>query len=103
MSGEVSFVGAASETEMTNSVEILPLLQDGLRSKAAFVDTLAVGLSENVYIGDDQQPAIKVLIEHRNGGCVAVYLPFKKRFMRGISYGDIMMREAIAEVNGWVA
>lgn len=104
--GKVEFVAAMAEAKdgYTNSTEVLPLLQDGLRQKAKEQALAALGIAENVTItpeGKSTTQAIKVLFEHRQGLTVALYMPFKKQFLRGYSYGDIFSMLATPEVNAW--
>lgn len=104
--GEIVLVAAAPDTgkDFTNSTEVLPVLHDGLRAQANEKDLVAVGVAENVTITREGQPqtqAIKVLFEHKRGLVVALYLPFKKQFLRGYSFGEIFSVNAKAEVNAW--
>ena len=104
--GKVMLVAAAPDTENdnTNSTEVLPLLHEGLRSQANEKDLVAIGVAENVTVTPDGQPstqAIKVLFEHKRGLIVALYLPFKKQFLRGYSFGQAFTVLAAGEVNAW--
>lgn len=48
----------------------------------------------------DRSPeCIKVLFEHKRGLVVALYLPFKKQFMRGFSFRQTFTKVALGEVN----
>jgi len=105
-SGEVRLAGAAPnrEGDLTNSEDILPLLQAGLRSQAKDTKLRAVGISENVTVtrqGNNQTKAIKVLIEHVSGLTIACYLPFNKRILRGYEFGESFSIVAEAEINAW--
>ncbi len=100
-SGEINYVAAAPENDITDATEVLPLLHDGLRTLSAKAGTQAVAVCESVLIGDDLAPAIKVLVEHRDGFCAALYLPFKTRVLRGPTYGDPLLLPADPEVGGW--
>ena len=65
---------------------------------------MAVGVAEDVTVTPIGQPptqAIKVLIEHSRGLTVALYLPFKKKFLRGIVFGETFSAPASPEVNPW--
>ena len=44
--------------------------------------------------GKEKQDAITVFLEHRNGECVTIYLPYAKKFLRGYQYGDVIGTEA---------
>ena len=103
---EVKLVAAAPPggTDLTNSIEILPVLHDGLRTMASEVSCKAIGIAENVTVTPEgQRPtaAIKVLFEHRRGLCVALYLPFKKKLFGGYSFGQPFTVAANPEVNAW--
>jgi len=99
--GDIELVAAAGETEITNSEEILPLLQDGLRSHTGAASTRVAAVSESVFLGPKRTAAIKVLVEHKDGLTVAFYQPWAKRFLKGPEFGEIMMREADPEIGGW--
>jgi len=104
--GKVGLVAAAPDTknDQTNSTEVLPLLHDGLRAQAIERELVAIGIAENVTITPVGQPstqAVKVLLEHRRGLVVALYLPFKKQFLRGYSFGQVFTVLASGEVNAW--
>ena len=104
--GKVVLVAAAPETgkEFTNSTEVLPVLHEGLRTQANEKDLVAVGVAENVTItpeGRPQTQAIKVLFEHKRELVVALYLPFKKKFLRGYTFGKPFSVHVKGEVNAW--
>lgn len=102
--GEVKLVAAGAPSEFTNSTEVLPLLHDGLRIQAKNLPLKALGVSENVTItleGKRSTKAIKVLLEHRRGLTVALYLPFEKKLLRGYVMGQAFTLEARPEVNAW--
>ena len=106
--GHVEFVGAALDAPggMTNSAEVLPLLHAGLRAMATKKQLIAVAVAENVTVTPDGEPstdAVKVLFEHQRGLTVALYLPFRKRFLRGYTFGQIFSVAASPEVNACAA
>lgn len=105
-SGKVTLVAAAPDTreDTTNSTEVLPILHEGLRAEAKKKNLVAIGVAENVTVTPEGQPpteAIKVLFEHKRGLVVALYLPFKKQFLRGYSFGQAFTVLAPGEVNAW--
>src|SRR5512139_2523226 len=70
----------------STSTEVLPLLHDGLRAQAKEEELVAIGVAEHVTVAPDGLPstqAIKVLLEHKRGLVIALYLPFKKQYLRG--------------------
>lgn len=103
--GKVGLVAASPDPNgRSNSTEILPLLHEGLRAQARESDLVAIGVAENVTVTPQGQPsteAIKVLFEHKRGLVVAIYLPFKKKFLRGYSFGQAFTVVTTGEVNAW--
>lgn len=100
---DVKLHAAAGEKDLTNSTEVLPLLQEGLRESCT-VETKAVAVCEWVKIipeNDRETDAIKVLVEHRNGLVVAFYLPMRKKVLRGWQSGEMMVVPASREIGVW--
>lgn len=65
-------------------------LDRALRKQIEAARARAVGVAENVTIplqGGSATKAIKVLVEHRGGLCVALYLPSKKKLFGGYQMG----------------
>ncbi len=103
---QVELVGAMPESKSgySTSVEVLPVLHDALRKQALQKSVLAVGVAENVTITPAGQPttqAVKVLVEHQCGLTVALYLPFRKKFFRMFSFGEIFSVPATPELKIW--
>lgn len=94
--GKVGLVAASPDPiGRSNSTEVLPHLREGLRAQAREEELAAIGVAENVTVTPQGQPsteAIKVLFEHERGLVVALYLPFKKKFLRGYSFGKAFTR-----------
>jgi hypothetical protein len=102
---KIELVGAQGQNDLTNSAEILPLLQGGLRELAKRKALTAIGIAENVIItppGKSATSAIKVLFEHRRGITVALYLPFEKNLLGGYVFQDMLSLLAKPEVNAWL-
>jgi len=102
--GDIKLVNAATESDLTDSAEILPILHDGLRQQARELSLQAIGVAENVTVTfEGQRPtkAIKVLFEHKRGLTVALYLPFEKKLLRGYIMGATISKLAAPEVNAW--
>ena len=92
------------EDRPVSTVEVLPLLHEALRQAAATEQLRAVAVCEDVRIalaGRDQTPAIKVLLEHRRGLCVALYMPFHKRRFLGYRFDEMFVLPANPEVHPW--
>jgi hypothetical protein len=103
--GDIRLVGAAGENDLTNSVEVLPILHEGLRRQARELLLRAIGVAENVSVtfeGQRSTKAIKVLFESKRGLTVALYLPFEKKLLRGYVMGSTISKLAAPEVNAWV-
>jgi len=106
-SGEVRLVAAAPpgfETRAVSAPEVLPLLHQALRATANREGAVAVAVSEDVTItpeGQKPTKAIKVLVEHRRGLTVALYLPFDHSFLKGCSFGTMLVLPASPEVYAW--
>jgi len=106
--GKDEMVGAVEDngTGSSTSTVALPLLHAGLRKRAEEGRARAVGVAENVIVttsGDNATKAIKVLFEHREGLCVALYLPFKKKLLGGYEMGIPFTVQAEPEVKPWHA
>jgi hypothetical protein len=83
--GEVRLMMAVPpgfEARDVSSLEILPSLHEVLRQAAGEEGISALAVCEDVRItpdGSSETPAIKVLIEHCRGLCVALYMPYRRR------------------------
>ena len=103
-SGDVILIAGAPPSDWTNATEVLPLVHDGLRASVRESPCAAVAVAESVTVtvpGQRPTTAIKVLLEHRRGLCVALYIPFKKRLFRGYSFGSPFTVPASPEVMPW--
>ena len=106
--GKDTMVGAFENngTGESTSTKTLPLLHEGLRQQAKKGGVRAIGVAENVTTtreGSQPTPAVKVLLEHRAGLCVALYFPFRKKFLFGYEFGKPFTVPAKPEVNPWAA
>ncbi len=105
--GETRMVMAAPpgfETRAVSSTEVLPMLHEALRTAAREPDIQAVAVCEDVTVvpeGGRQTAAIKVLVEHQRGLCVALYLPYKKKLLGGYGLGVVFAKPATPEVRVW--
>jgi hypothetical protein len=106
-SGEVRLVTAAPadfETRAVSPAEVLPLLHQALRTAATTDGAVAVAVSEDVTItleGQKPTKAIKVMIEHQQGLTVALYLPFRRKFLKGYNFGTMLSLPGSPEVDAW--
>lgn len=104
--GEVQLVGAVPDTgrDLVSSTEVLPVLHAGLRDQARSSPLRAMGVAENVTVtpaGKPSTQAVKVLLEHRRGLTIALYRPFRRRFLRGYAFGATFSVRAAPEVDAW--
>jgi hypothetical protein len=104
--GKVALLGAMCSTPggFANSTHILPMLYQGLRSMAFERDLMAIGVAENVTVNTpDRTPtqAIKVLLEHREGLAVALYLPFLEETPGEYVFGASFMVFVEPEIKAW--
>ena len=102
--GEVSLHAGSTGSDEASSLDILPILHDGLREAATAANASALAVCEWVKIAPDggsQTDAIKVLVEHRRGLVIALYIPCKRRLL-GWRFGDMLAIPAEAEVKAWV-
>lgn len=89
------------DQDATTSDEVLPVLHEAMRAKFVQGSIEATGVAENVTIStkdSETTEAIKVMFEHRKGLTIAFYLPFKKKFLRGYSFGETIVMYAEPEV-----
>ncbi|MDY0057497.1 MAG: hypothetical protein RBS46_14480 [Methyloversatilis sp.] len=87
--GEVRVVAAAPDqtNDKSTSVEVLPLLHDGLRQLSRETPLKAVGVAENVTValeGQNPTKAIKVQFEHKRGLVVGVTQSFAFKHLERI-------------------
>jgi len=104
--GEVRLMMAAPDDPEApaSPAEILPRLHDAIRTAAHTHELDAVAVCESVTIspaGQKATKAVKVLIEHRRGLTVALYLPWKRRLFGGHVFGQVMAQAAESEVRPW--
>lgn len=88
----------------TSALEVLPLLHDALRAEAREHDLRAVAVCEDVTItlaGQKPTKAVKVLVEHRRGLVVALYLPWRRKLIGGYVFGELIVMTAQPEVRPW--
>lgn len=106
-SGETSMVMAAPpgfEDHVVSAIDVLPMLHEALRATASNDTLRAIAVCEDVTIvpeGEKKTAAIKVLVEHQRGLCVALYLPYKRKLLGGHNFGNIFVKPASPEVRIW--
>jgi hypothetical protein len=98
---EIVLADPGGDQDATTSDEVLPVLHEAMRAKFVQGSIEATGVAENVTIStkdSETTEAIKVMFEHRKGLTIAFYLPFKKKFLRGYSFGETIVMYAEPEV-----
>ena len=96
--GQHEMVMGYSDTgDRPPSAAMMATMIDGLRGQR---DGLrAVGFCANVRVSDSD--AVRVDLEHREGQAMAVLLPYKKRFGRGVEFSALRAGPAKSQV--WLA
>lgn len=102
---DVRMVMAAADTDrdQVSATEVLPNLHFALSLEALQNGATALAVCEDVRItteGNAERRAIKVLVEHQRGLCVAVYMPFHRRLLR-YRFDDAFATSASPEVRVW--
>ena len=103
-SGQVGLEAATSGEEIESSIEVLPVLHDGLRSRVQEGGVSAIAICEWVHItleGGRQTDAMKVLVEHERGLTVAFYVPCHENFLSGWQFEAMFVQPAEGEVCPW--
>ena len=89
--GEISLAAGYDDRPGIGAQEIAKLTLDGFRAQSS--DYKAVALCVDVRVdapdGSGMTDAIRVTLEERGGEAVNVFMPYQKRLLRGIAYGEI--------------
>lgn len=86
--GAFTFMGAVPDgPDLTTSVQVLPALHGGLRQAVLDSGACVVATAEQVSFRVDgetkMRDAIKILVEHVQPDILAVYVPIKKKLLKG--------------------
>ncbi|HAF16189.1 MAG TPA: hypothetical protein DCK93_16980 [Blastocatellia bacterium] len=80
-------------SDETPTGTIADLLLEGFRAGARSGEHKAVALCVDVRVdapdGSGKTDAIRVTLEENEGEAVNVFMPYRKRVLRGIQYGEI--------------
>jgi hypothetical protein len=88
--GELQMVGGETGDERPASQEVLDTLYAGLGDQARRGEIRASGVCFDVRLrGADTDDAIQVSLEHSEGDPANVYLPYKRRRLRRLEYGEL--------------
>ena len=79
--GEIAMIGGFTGTEKPPSTEVLDILYEGLRTKAALNRGAAV--VADVRLKAEGTDAIQVEVEHSEGTALKVLLPYRKKRFGG--------------------
>jgi hypothetical protein len=97
-SGEISLGGGYDDKPNVDAQEIIALTLDGFRAGARSGEYRAVALCVDVRVdapdGSGKTDAIRVTLEENGGEALNVFMPYRKRMLRGVSYGEIFASAA---------
>jgi hypothetical protein len=99
-------VMAASDdgANRVSAIEVLPNLHEALRQAAREHELDAVAVCEDVTVtraGQKPTKAVKVLVEHRRGLCVALYSAWHRKVLGGCEFDETWASAADPEVDPW--
>jgi hypothetical protein len=101
--GELAMAAATTESDRPPSQELIDLMEEEFRQAASRGEIRAAAICLDVLLrppGAEPIDAIEVRIEHREADPVNVHLPYKKRRLRGIEYGDLSASHGVPRVFG---
>jgi len=97
-SGEISLAAGYDNEPNVDAQEIIALTLDGFRAGARSGVYQAVALCVDVRVdapdGSGKTDAIRVSLEENGGEALNVFMPYRKRMLRGVSYGEIFASAA---------
>ena len=96
--GEISLAAGYDDQPGVNAQEIIDLMLEGFRAGARSGDYKAVALCVDVRVdapdGAGKSDAIRVTLEENGGEAINVFMPYRKRMLRGMLYGEIFASSA---------
>jgi hypothetical protein len=96
--GEINLAASYDDKPDIGASEIAELLLEGFRAGARSGEHNAVALCVDVHVdapdGSGKTDAIRVTLEENEGEAVNVFMPYRKRLLRGIQYGEIFASAA---------
>jgi hypothetical protein len=103
-SGDFALAGAYVGEEFPASTELVELLYEGFRQQAVADEIRAAAIAADVRVAapgsDEPGDAIRVSIEHAQADPVQVFLPYTKRRLRGVEYGELFASAAEPRIFG---
>jgi hypothetical protein len=89
--GQGQFVAAATGDEHPASTELIEMLEAALRTHVAEgAQAAAIAADVSLDTGD----AVRIHVEHVDGDAVDVFLPYAKKRLRGIDFGELFAAPA---------
>ena len=97
-SGEISLSAGYDDKPGIGAQEIADLLLEGFRAGAVQGEYKAIALCVDVRVdsphGSGKTDAIRVTLEENGGEAVNVFMPYRKRVLRGMVYGELFASPA---------
>jgi hypothetical protein len=91
---EIAIVSGKTENDHPESNELIDIIKNGLINAVKKDEVIAVGICFDVRIAlpgnNEKSDAVQIDLEHIDGQSISVYMPYKKRIMRSIKYGDLI-------------
>ena len=95
---EINLAASYDDKPDIGAPEIAELLLEGFRAGARSGEYKAVVLCVDVRVdapdGSGKTDAIRVTLEENGGEALNVFMPYRKRVLRGIQYGEIFASAA---------
>jgi hypothetical protein len=95
---EISLAAGYDDKPGIDAQEIADLTLEGFRAGARSGEYKAIALCVNVRVdapdGSGKTDAIRVTLEENGGEALNVFMPYRKRMLRGIGYGEIFASAA---------
>ncbi len=96
--GEISLAAGYDDKPGMGAQEIADLTLEGFRAGARSGEYKAIALCVDVRVdapdGSGKTDAIRVTLEEDGGEALNVFMPYRKRMLRGIGYGEIFASAA---------
>jgi len=96
--GEISFAAGYNDNPGIGAQEIADLLLEGFRAGAVSGEFKAIALCVDVRVdspdGSGKTDAIRVTLEKNGGEALNVFMPYRKRVLRGMTYGELFASAA---------
>jgi len=98
LAGEISLAAGYDDKPSVGAQEIADLTLEGFRAGARSGQFKAIALCVDVCAdhpdGSGKTDAIRVTLEENGGEALNVFMPYRKRMLRGIAYGEVFASAA---------